>query len=98
MYPLDCAVGGLNKRPVILITHDENTFLANDSRHQAWLKKDDVYLRPKGRGKGIMVSDFLLPWKCLNLFYLQSYKQEALIASSIPEEAAEIFEYGQKDG
>ena len=30
VYPSDCAVNGLNKRPVILITHDESTFLANN--------------------------------------------------------------------
>ena len=45
-----------------------------------------------------MVSDFLSPWKCLNLLHLQSHKWEALIASNIPEKAAEIFEYGQEDG
>lgn len=44
-----------------------------------------------------MVSNFLLPWKRLNLFYLQSHEQEALIASGIPKEAAKIFEYGQED-
>ena len=45
-----------------------------------------------------MVSDFLLTWKRLNLFYLQLYKQKALIASGISEEAAKIFKYGQENG
>lgn len=39
VYPSDCAVNGPDKRPVILITHYESTFSANDGRHQAWLKK-----------------------------------------------------------
>lgn len=69
-YPSDCAVNSLNKRSVIHITHNESTFLANDGQYQAWLKKGDAFLRPKGRGKDIMVSDFLLPWKQLNLFHL----------------------------
>ena len=94
VYPSDCAVSGPNKRPVILITHDESTFLANDGQYQVWLKKDDAFLRPKGRKKGIIVSDFLLPWKRLNLFHLQSHEQEALIASGILEEVAKNFEYG----
>ena len=98
VYPSDCAVNGPNKRPVILITYDESIFSANDGRHQAWLKKDDAFLRPKRKGKGIIVSDFLLPWKRLNLLHLQSHEREALIASGIPEKAAEIFEYGQEDG
>ena len=45
-----------------------------------------------------MMSDFLLPWKHFNLLYLQLHKREALIASSIPEKAAEIFKYGQENG
>ena len=69
-YFLDCAVNGPNKRPVILITYDKSIFLANNSRYQVWLKKTDAFLHPKKRKKDIMVSDFLLPWKCLNLLYL----------------------------
>lgn len=45
-----------------------------------------------------MVLDFLLLWKQLNLFYLQSHEREALIASRISEKAAKNFEYGQEDG
>ena len=29
-YPVDCAVGGEERRPIIVITHDECTFSAND--------------------------------------------------------------------
>ncbi len=97
-YPPDCAVGGPNRRPCILITHDESTFSANDGNHQAWLMKGHAFLRPKSRGKGIMASDFLLPWKRLNLFHLRKEEREALVAAGVPEEAAEIFEYGQEDG
>lgn len=97
VYLSDCAVNGPNKRPVILITHNESTFSANDGRHQAWLKKGDAFLQSKRRGKGIIISDFLLPWKQLNLFHLQLHKQEALIAFGIPEEAAKNFEYCQEN-
>ena len=34
-YPLDCAVGGGIRRPIIVITHDECTFSANDSIRKA---------------------------------------------------------------
>ena len=30
IYPLDCEVGGDKRQPVIIITHDECTFLSND--------------------------------------------------------------------
>lgn len=36
-YPLDCAVGGGIRRPIIVITHDECTFSAND-----------VFAKPRG--------------------------------------------------
>lgn len=59
-YPSDCAVGGPNRRPIFVITHDESIFSANDGRRQVWIRDGDAILRPKGKGKGIMVSDFLL--------------------------------------
>lgn len=97
-YPCDCTVGGPDRRPYILITHDESTFSANDGRHQAWLKEGHAFLRPKSRGKGIMISDFLLPWKRLNISHLPQEERQALLATGVPEEAAEVFEYGQEDG
>lgn len=97
VYPSDCAVNRPNKKPVILIIYDESTFMANDGQDQAWLKKGDTFLRPKGREKDIMVSDFLLPWKHLNLFYLKSNKQKAFISFDISKKAAKIFEYSQED-
>jgi hypothetical protein len=33
--------------------------------HQAWVPENGTILRPKGKGKDIMVSDFLLPWSRL---------------------------------
>ena len=36
VYPEDCAVGGPNKRPIIMITHDESTLSANDGRQRVW--------------------------------------------------------------
>ena len=49
------------QKPLVLVTHDESTFNANDGKQQMWMKKDKQPLRPKGRGKGLMVSDFLTP-------------------------------------
>ena len=60
-YPKDCAVGGPNKIPMIMITRNESTFLANDGRRKLWTQDSYGILQPKGRGKEIMVSDFLLP-------------------------------------
>ena len=45
----------------MIVTHDESTFNANDGQHQMWIEGEKLPLRPKGKGKGIMVSDFLIP-------------------------------------
>ncbi|KIJ33887.1 hypothetical protein M422DRAFT_182735 [Sphaerobolus stellatus SS14] len=51
----------LNKR-VVLVTHDESTFYANDRRKLRWIHKSE---KPepvqKGEGTSIMVSDFCSP-------------------------------------
>ena len=41
-YPNDCAVGGNIRRPVIVITHDEYTFSANDRIRRAWTRVGDM--------------------------------------------------------
>jgi hypothetical protein len=97
LYPIDCEIGGL-KRSIIIITHDEAVFSANDGKHQAWCAPGEHFLRPKGKGKGIMVSDFLLPWSRLNLFSLPKRRQEELEEAGVPLEAAVLFEYGKEDG
>ncbi len=61
-YPLDCEVEGEERRPIIVITHDECTFSANDGVRRAWTRIGDTFLRPKRRGQGIMTSEFLLPF------------------------------------
>ncbi len=97
-YPPDCILGGPGCRPVVLITHDESIFSANDGRHQAWIAENGAFLRPKGKGRGIMVSDFLLPWSRLNLLSLPKARQDELVAAGIPREAAVLFEYGKDEG
>lgn len=49
------------EKPLVLVTHDENTFNANDGKRRIWKEKGKSPLRPKRRGKGIMVSEFLTP-------------------------------------
>ena len=97
-YPHDCQVGGSQRRPTILITHDESIFSANDGKRQAWLKESDTFLRPKGKGQGIMVSDFLLPWGRLNLKHLPEAKLNEAKTRGVPLEAVELFEYQKREG
>lgn len=49
------------EKAVVLVTHDESIFSANDGKRRIWKEKGKSPLRPKGKGKGIMVSEFLIP-------------------------------------
>ena len=47
---------------LILVTHDESTFYANDRRKTKWVHTTEVAVaEPKGEGVSIMVSDLLVP-------------------------------------
>lgn len=96
-YSEDCAVGGPNKRPIIMITHNESTFSANDGRRKVWTQDGHGILRPKGRGKGIMVSDCFFPWSRLNLLSLSFEKQDRLVSLGVLLEAVTYFEYGKME-
>ena len=43
-YPDDCVVEEDKRRPVIVITHDECTFSANDGIRKAWTRIGDTFL------------------------------------------------------
>ena len=43
----------------VMIFHDESTFNANDNQTVQWGVKGEGMLRPKSKGSGIMVSDFI---------------------------------------
>lgn len=62
VYPADCAIGRNNQQLVIIITHNEYTFLANNEIQKVWTQKDDTFLRPKGQRQDIMVSEFIFSY------------------------------------
>lgn len=48
--------------PLVLCTHDESTFNANDGRGKTWMDaKKGATIRKKGQGRGIMISAFITP-------------------------------------
>ena len=95
-YPDDCTGGGDICCPVIVITHNDYTFSTNDGIQKVWTQIRDIFLQPKRRSQGIMISNFLLPFGRLNLFS-QSEKKKKVIekARLIVTEAIKLFEYGK---
>ena len=79
-------------RWVVIVTHDESTFHVNDGRRQMWLQDEENPLRPKGNGRGIMVSEFLTPWSRLQA--PASVSDHQLEALQLQRFATKTFEYG----
>jgi hypothetical protein len=80
----------------ILVTHDESTFYSNDGRRHGWAPRGEQPLRKKGRGRGLMVSDFLL--ETVGRLLLPEEMHAALQDPTFPQEACEIFEFGGEKG
>lgn len=98
-YPVDCAVGGEKRRPIIIITYDEYTFSANDGVQKAWTWEGDIFLQPKKQGQGIMTFDFLLLFGRLNLAFLSSEERKEIVEKCglLGTEVIEIFKYGKNN-
>lgn len=77
-YSANCAVDSCDCRPVIMITHDEYTFSANDEICKAWTQINDTFLQLKRCGQGIMISEFLLSFGRFNLLLLLKKKKKKL--------------------
>lgn len=50
-----------NEQKIVFVTHDESTFYANDGKEDLWLMDGENYIRKKGTGSSIMVSEFQCP-------------------------------------
>ena len=57
------------EKPHVLVTHDESTLSANDGKRNLRIEKGKQPIRPKGEGRGVMVSDsitargrLMVPW------------------------------------
>lgn len=82
------------QKPLVLVTHDESTFNANDGKRQLWMEDGKQPLRPKARGKGLMVSDFLTPGG--RLAVPDTISEVELAARLLPRRyATEYFVYGK---
>ena len=46
------------QKQIVMVTHDESTFYANDGKQQIWIAEGETVLRKKTSGQSIMVSEF----------------------------------------
>ena len=98
-YQTRCEIVEKNWQPVIFITRDECTFSANDRKRYIWKMVRDTLLRPKKKGSGIMVSEFLLFFARLGLSHSSQIQQEEIMRNpSLKINAAvESLEYRENN-
>ena len=87
------------ERDTIFWFHDESSYNANDDQVTMW--KDDTMqvMRPKGRGAGLMVSDFIEERDGYLSIPDALYETVKQHDPSVPQSARVVFEYGKnRDG
>ena len=83
----------LNK--TIIIFHDESTFQANDDQPTLWAEKSTHVMRPKSKGSGIMVSDFIEEKGGYLALTQEQYDRVKVQDPSARMYAHELLEYGE---
>ena len=80
----------------IFIFHDETTFNANDDESLQWGTADSQIIRPKSRGSGMMVSDFITERDGFLCLTEAERKKAKRSHSDMPMGARTLLEYGEK--
>ena len=83
----------------VIFFHDESTFQSNEDQSTFWGCKGTVVIKPKSKGTGIMVSDFIDERNGYLCLTQEEYTRAREADSSVCMEARCLFEYGEaKEG
>ena len=80
----------------IVIFHDESTFQANDEESWMWGEHGQCVLKPKSRGSGIMVSDFIDEHNGYLRLTNEEFAQAVDRVDGLQQEARAFLEYGKE--
>ncbi len=79
----------------VILFHDESTFQANEDQPTLWAEKGTSVMRPKSKGSGIMVSDFVEERNGYLHLSDSEYERVKQQDPSIKKYARQLFEYGE---
>ena len=99
-FPAAIALASTETRnKTVVFFHDECTFQANDDQTRLWGKKGEFVIRPKSKGSGIMVSDFVDERNGYLRLTDEEYERVRAKDPTIKQEARAFLEYGEsRDG
>ena len=81
-------------KSVVLLFHDESTFHSNEDQGWMWAEKGKQPIRPKGLGRGIMVSDFVDEFNGLLTLTEEEFERGRLMYPNLKKKARVLLKYG----
>lgn len=97
--PADIPAPTGNVDKTVVIFHDESTFQANDDQPTLWAEKGTSVMRPKSKGSGIMVSDFIDEKNGYLALTQEEYDRAKIEDPKAKMYARQLLEYGEsKEG
>ena len=83
------------REKTVILFHDESTFSANEDQNIMWGVKGQKFIKPKSKGAGIMVSDFIDEKSGFLAFSDDEYEEANISNPNLPKYAREFLEYGE---
>ena len=80
---------------LVVFFHDKSTFQCNDDQSLQWGMKGEKMMKPKSKGTGIMVSDFIDQHNGFLAFTNDEYQRVKQSDPDLPMYARVFFEYGE---
>lgn len=83
------------KEKTVVLFHDETTFQANDDQPTLWAEKGTSIMRPKSKGSGIMLSDFIEERNGYLCLTDEEYERAKAVDKTAKKYARRFLEYGE---
>lgn len=92
--------GPTNERreKTVVFFHDESTFMSNEDQTTQWGMKGEKMMKPKSKGAGIMVSDFVDEHNGFLALSDSEYETAKATNPHVRKYACEFLEYGESIG
>ena len=85
---------GPHHKNLVLLFHDESTYHSNEDQGWMWAEKGNQPIRPKGLGRGIMVSDFIDEFNGLLSLTSEEFERGKLEYPNLKRKARALLKYG----
>ena len=85
---------GPQRRDLVLLFNDESTYHSNEDQGWMWAEKGNQPIRPKGQGRGIMVSDFVDEFNGLLSLTREEFERGKLEYPDLKQKARVLLKYG----